>query len=242
MNDAIKALDKIYATKAQLDVVNEAIEGLKTLIASKVDKAELAELSQQFTNQISTINEKLAVLPGQIEGVKKSADDALEAAKTANKNIDIQKGLIDELTKALSGKAADSELNKLANTVATLDEVVKNNKTAFENGLKALQDQIDVINGKMPDSNETLVSAIAALQGRVTALEGIDWAKMQSDIAAATTVGQVQTMIQASENQLRSEVQQATGFTSEAISVLNFLVEKGLSSIVLKPAYYLGGI
>ena len=238
MRAAIEELDKIYAKKAQLDVINEAIEGLKTLIAGKVDKAELAELSQQFTNQISTINEKLAVLPGQIEGVKKSADDALEAAKTANKNIDIQKGMIDELTKALSGKSDNSELNKLANTVTSLNEVVNNNKDL----LKSLQDEIDVIKGNMPGSNESIVSAIAALQGRVTALEGIDWAKMQSDIAAATTVGQVQTMIQASEEQLRSEIQKATGFTSEAISVLNFLVEKGLSSIVLKPAYYLGGI
>ena len=242
MKDAIADLEDIYAKKAQLDVINEAIDGLKTLIATKADKSELAALSQEITNQISTINVDLATLGGKIDGVKKSADDAAEAAKTANANIAAQQKLIDELTKALSGKAADSELNKLANTVAELDATVKSNKTAFDDALKALQDEVAIIKGQNPVDNTPLVSAINALTGRVEALEKIDWAAMQAQIDAATTVGQVQTMIQAAETQLRSEIKDATGFTSETISILNFLVEKGLTSIVLKPSYYLGGL
>ena len=249
MNEAIKALDDIYAKKTQIDVINEAIEGLKTLIAGKADKSELTALSQELNNKISEVNVQLATLAGQIPGVKQAADDALEAAKTANASIANQQKLIDELTKALNGKAADSELNKLFKTVEDLDKTVQANKTAYEKGLEALQgevnslkEEITIIKGNMPGSNESLVSAIAALQGRVTALEGIDWAAMQAQIDAATTVGQVQTMIQAAENTLRSEIKEATGFTSETISVLNFLVEKGLTSIVLKPAYYLGGL
>ena len=265
LDKAIADLEAIAATKAQINVINEAIEGLKTLISTKVDKSELAELSQNITNQISTINEKLAVLPGQIEGVQKSADNAAEAAKTANENITKQQELINSLIAALAGKAdasaldskadkadlagkADaSELKSLAqqlqDAVTQLDAAIKGNQTNLENGLKALTERVTILEGLTPPDVTQLVAGMNALDGRLAALEKIDFTRMQEQIDEATTVGQVQTLIQQAANDLRSEMADySNGLTTETISILNFLVEKGLTSIVLKPSYYLGGL
>ncbi len=238
---AVSRLAAVEATASQIATIQAAIETLRAQLDTKADKAAL----DKVISDISTIDATLVTLAGQIDGVNgkidgvngkidgingeianlKKADETLEGAiATANNNIDKQLKLIEQLQKALSGKSDNSELNKLAQTV------------------EDLQKQIDAIT---PGSGADFQSLIDGLTGRVSALEGMKATldAMKDKIDGAPSIGEVKILINQASSALDEKFSAVLdGLKIDNVNILNFLVERGLTSIVTKPKYYLGGI
>lgn len=220
LSDAVSRLAAVEALTSQIATINTSIDALKDQLNSKANQSDL----NKVVSDISTIDATLITLAGKIEGVE-AADAKLESAiATANNNIEKQQALIDELQKALAGVADNTELNKLASTV------------------KELQEKVNSID---PLSGTNFAEQLNALTGRVDALQTLkaDLDKVKAQIESAATIGEVQVLIQDASNALDKKFSEAVnGLNIQNVNILNFLVEKGLTSIVLKPKYYLGGI
>ena len=111
LKEEVKALQEAAATKAALQ---QAQETLQKAIDGKADKADLDALSKT----VSSIN-------SEIDKINTALKDQAAAAETAAKNIEAQQKALDELKKALEGKASVEDLNKLAKSVEGNAEAIK---------------------------------------------------------------------------------------------------------------------
>ena len=111
LKEEVKALQEAAATKAALQ---QAQETLQKAIDGKADKADLDALSKT----VSSIN-------SEIDKINTALKEQGAAAETAAKNIEAQQKALDELKKALEGKASVEDLNKLAKSVEGNAEDIK---------------------------------------------------------------------------------------------------------------------
>ena len=232
-----KGLADAAATKAELqelstkiDALNPTLNQLATAIDSKADKSALdakADKSDLDSKADKTALDSKAdksaldakANQSDLTAVKSAVEDANTGLKAVNSNLDAQKKLIDEVQKALSGKSSSDELNKLAKTVETLQKEV--------GAIPTYNDE--TIKGQISDLNKLLEEKIKEMNKL-----NEDLGNVQKELSNTPTLDELRQAMTDAENKIIN--------VAGELSILNIFVEKGLTSIVLKPTNYIGGI
>ena len=207
LQNAVAALEKSIADLAAIAATKEALaEAQKLLDEKKADKTALEELQK-------TLAAADADLQLQIDGIKKVDSDQDIAIAAAQKQLENQQKAIDELKKALEGKADLAEFNKLKETVAKNGEAIEKNATAIGNNAKAIE----------------------ALQKK---LEGIDNVKKYIDDIKSgldKDIAKLREDMNKADQKVRDDL-------GQEIAILTLYVDRILNSIVLRPTDYVDGI
>ena len=151
--DATAALAN-YATKTELGNVSNSVSALQDAVAKLVtadqlqkalDEAKAALETKASQEDLDKVSQTVAAINADLDAIKtwqKTTDSAIE---TANKNIEAQKEVLDELKKALEGKSSTEDLNALAKVVEG---------KADAEALSALQKKVEAIENAGYDLDE----------------------------------------------------------------------------------------
>jgi len=194
-------------------------------------KTELASLKSTLTNDLNSATTSLnAALAAKADATTVTA---LAGRVTA---LETQIGAID--------KAATKE--EMATAIATLTGDITALKNLLGDGkdegalaeLKAAQANIALQQAAI-EALQTKLEALAASAGDKSAIEAIQTklTAVQSDLAKCALSSDVTTLT-TQMNQMSQKVNEATA----DVNILNVLVKKKLTSIVLKPEFYAHGI
>ena len=210
-------------------------------------KTELASLKSTLTNDLSTAKSQL------------ESAIAAKASATDLANLAARVAALETQIKAIDNCATKSDVAELATTIATLTGDIttlqaalaaKANSTDLEAyakdaALKAAEANIALQQTAITSLQTSLeslaskVEALSAAKGDKEAIEAIQTklATIQSDLAKCALSSDVTTLT-TQMNQMSQKVNEATA----DVNILNVLVKKKLTSIVLKPEFYAHGI
>jgi hypothetical protein len=230
---AAKADAATAATKTELGTVSAAVDALKSDVAKKADAEALASLVAEVASLQAKIEAIDAVL---------TANDLTKMAAT----LTALTGDVKTLQDALSGKADKSDVD------AALTG--KTDKSYVDAAVAGVQANLDIQTAAL----DKLTSGLTDLQTKVAAIKEYDDTAIKAEIAAVkenitTLQGDIKKLsdslaeyAKASDvNELKTkvnELSEAINKMQAEINVLNVLVNKRLTSIVLRPAFYWEGI
>ena len=260
-SEAIEALKAQVAAAAKVDELNAVKAELEDLVAKStqglVSEDALAEALKPISAKIDAIDENLNTLTKDIQDLKewkesidgkiaaaqqdiKNQADALEAFKNEVNSKTF--GLTEEqVKKLLEDYVTAAALQEKLNGYATDANVQTAIKAAIEEALKKYM-TTDELNAKFGDY--VLASKLTStLQSYYTSAKideilnplKTDLAQLKTDVAAAQTEAQVKTIA----NAAAEKVSKALG---AEILTLNVFVKRSLTSLVLRPDTYYGGI
>lgn len=256
-NDEIEALKKLVAATAKAEDLEKVKSDLETAIetatAGKVSAEELAETLKPISAKIDAIDESINTLTTDVKALqdwKKTVDGQiasvladLESQKTVNANF--QKALNDiksDLGTLASEEAIKAYVADQIKNLASKSEVA----AAIAEALKSYTTTADLKETLKGYSTPAAVStAIAnALEGYYTTTKTDELiSKLDEKLSgaiddlkeAAQTEAQVKKIAQDAADKVSEEL-------GEEINTLNVLVNKKLTSIVLRPEFYAHGI
>ena len=207
--------DDISANKSSINALQEQVSTLKTAL----DKAQ---------SDATAANAALETLKQTVEGNSTAIREAAAKAASAMSKVEEIEGAIELAQTVLNGKADQSALNDLATKVAgidtrlvTVEGTVSTNTAAIGN----LQTQINALNylkELYPTDAKSISTIVSELQDAQDAIG--EW---KDEKTIAEKMNEMSTLVD--------------GYTSN-INVLTYLIERQLTSIVLKPEFYYGGI
>jgi len=234
LNKAVADLEGKIAGLVTAEALQKAIADAKAL-QEKIDegKASIEDL-QALQAQVAAIDPKLdkiggeiTGLQGDVAGLKKAVEDGETGLAAVNQNIDAQQKAIAELEKALQGKASDEKLNALYVTVNTITQQLADINVPDISNLKATLEQKVKELGDLKTELDNLKKELSGYANDIKSIS--------NDVAANKQF----------LDELSAKMTDADGkvvnVTTE-LSVLNIFVEKGLTSIVLKPQNYIFGL
>ena len=207
--------DDISANKSSINALQEQVSTLKTAL----DKAQ---------SDATAANAALETLKQTVESNSAAVKEAAAKAASAMAKVEKIEEALGLAQNILDGKADKSALNDLATKVSGIDT------------------RLVTVEGKV-STNE---AAIGNLQTQVQALEYLKQLYPADSKSISTIVTEIQTAqnaigewedektIAEKMNEMNTLVNQ---YTSN-INVLTYLIERQLTSIVLKPEFYYGGI
>lgn len=219
--------------------IANAISELTALINDKADKSALEELIQSVNDYKSSndaaVNE-LRVLAGQLEE-NKADKSRVEALAT--------------LLTEVSGKADET-----AQALATLTEVVNGHTTELANkasvqALNELAGKVDLKANQSDLAALTIIvgglsSDLATLTGTVTTINTVTIPAMNLAIEGnAASIGELQAAdveINGRIDGLMNSLNTAVTTFSEQINVIQYLIKRAITSLVLQPKFYVIGI
>ena len=213
---------------------------------------------KDYDDDINKTNQDVAALKAQVDALKSSLASDLAAAKA-------------ELNTALAAKADKSDLDKKANAddlvalQAKVDalqaKVDAINNWATKDDIESLQTALSVLEGKIPEAYDDTqlradVEAALKLQedalnafkksvegaGYLTADDKADLEKKIKDVQDAIANIDPTAGLEEITQAFNDLSKQITDQLTEAIDVMEMLVTKRLTSIVLKPEFYWEGI
>lgn len=207
--------DDISENKSSINALQEQVSTLKTAL----DKAQ---------SDATAANATLETLKQTVDGNSTAIREAAAKAASAMSKVEEIKGAIELAQTVLNGKADQSALNDLATKVAgidtrlvTVEGTVSTNTAAIGN----LQTQINALNylkELYPTDAKSISTIVSELQDAQDAIG--EW---EDEKTIAEKMNEMSTLVD--------------GYTSN-INVLTYLIERQLTSIVLKPEFYYGGI
>jgi len=227
--------DDIAALKSQLSTLQSA------LAAAQADAATAHATFLTKSEAASTYATKSA-----LEALQTEMASYVTAAKLQE--------AIDELTALINGKVDKSEydakvleietkIDGINSDLNTLKTTLGNVETAYKAADSNLQSQIDAINlliESLQGENKTFAEKIAALEGADKNF-ATELATLKSELEAlkagtgdAAAIEELKTLMNEAVNKVNA--------VAEQINLLTVLVNRKLTSLVLKPAAYYGGI
>lgn len=211
--------DDISETKSSINALQEQVNTLKTALEKAQSDATAANAALETLKQTVGSNSEA------VRDAAAAAAAAMAKAEDVESALEEAKGL---MATALNGKANQSDLDALATKVAGIDTrlvTVEGKVTANEAAIGNLKTQLQALEylKQLYPAGSKSISEI------VTAIEGA-----QGDIGNWTD----EKTIAEKMNEMSQLLDQ---FTSK-INVLTYLIERQLTSIVLKPDFYYGGI
>ena len=239
---------------------DDDIKNLQSQIDQKSLKTDLESLKTSLETRLatleSTLNTKEAALKAEIEKkADKTALDAkanqsdltalaarVKAVEDLTAEIAGIKTKIGEIDDALASYAKSSDLDALARDVATLSGKVDKQLTTEDvqrivdksaelqtEALNAFKDEINEKLANLGGLSEEDLEKLTGLGTRIGAIETI-----LLDFTGATTVDEAKKKMQALAEQIDKNI--------AAINILEAFVQKQLTSLVLKPAFYWEGL
>ena len=224
----IEAMEKALADAKELqDKINEGKADLKDLQELQAKIAAIDPKLETMSSDIATLQAQMSTAQGDIITLKSAVENSETGLAAVNKNLEAQQTAIAELEKALQGKATNDDLNKLYLTVNTITKALENI-------------DVDNINSLM-DKLQNKVAELATLKDELEAIKQ-DISGYANDIKSiAADVEANKQLIEDLKKGMTDAEGKVVNVTTE-LSVLNIFVEKGLTSIVLKPANYIYGL
>ena len=208
----VEDLAKVAAKQAEVDQIQAALAKLQTALDGKADKAALEALAADV-NAIST---KLNHLTDGLasDATVKAGDDAVKAY-------------------------ADEAIASLKNDLQGQIDVINAFKASFDEQIEAIKQLIGD-----PELIATLGNTVASLAEKI--------AEAENNIKALQTKVSEIDVNKASISELRTQIYGLQGTINNVVSsvdkvtqninVLNVFVDNALTSIVLRPTMYYGGI
>jgi predicted nucleic acid-binding Zn-ribbon protein len=219
-----KAIADAKALQEKIDAGKASVEDLKAL------QAEVAAIDpklDQIGKDITALQTDVNANKGDIANLKKAVEDGETGLAAVNKNLDAQQKAISELENALKGKATNEDLNALYVTVQTITKQI------------ADIDIPDVANLK--ETLEQKVKELADLKTELDALKS-ELSGYSNDIKAIAADNEANKKLIEELTQKMTDADGKVVNVTTELSVLNIFVEKGLTSIVLKPSHYIFGL
>lgn len=204
---------KIANLQAQLDTIKEALEALKKTVDTKVDTADFEEFKEAY-------NKALAAYTSWKGGV----DDQLGKLNKVEGNIRTELGdsisamkvIISSLQTQLDAIKFFSEGTGSGTFKETMNQLTEQVNQYTDQTYTKLDGRVDSLNQKSKDLQAKLESLVDDVEGNKTSIQNLKESlqKAYNDISAM----------------------------SPNLANLKILVARSLTSLVLKPAYFFGGI
>lgn len=231
--DGVKeSLKNNYATKGELEDAKSAFQtsldnlnnSLMRSISTKLDKADFETFKKQYELAIAALTNSDETLKSQINAQMQSLNNTKDSVKTAYGKIDANSLLIGQLDTQL--KALTKDLKDFQD--GTFTEQMNELK-------KSLSGQYSELNTKVENYNTTLTNNVKDLTDKLTNTQK-EVEQNKKDIKAnGIAISELKKTVTTLYNELNNKI-------SEQAATLTVLINKSLTSLVLKPAYYYGGI
>ncbi|MGM9698038.1 MAG: hypothetical protein ACI3Y0_05290 [Prevotella sp.] len=211
--------DDISENKSSINALQEQVNTLKTALEKAQSDATAAN------SALETLKQTVGSNTTAVAEASAAAAAAMAKAEAVEDALDEAKSL---MATALNGKANQSDLDALATKVAGIDTrlvTVEGKVTANEAAIGNLKTQVqalEYLKQLYPAGSKSISEIVTALENAQDAIG--DWTDEKT---IAQKMNEMSTLLDT--------------FTSK-INVLTYLIERQLTSIVLKPDFYYGGI
>ena len=155
----IESLQTQISKLATADALQKAIDQLKELIDAKVDKAT-------YDDKVKEVETAIDGIDGKLNTLGTSLDKLETAQKAADKNIELQQKALEDLQKALAGKADQSELTSKIKTLQDEIDALKGTSTSLDElkkNMKTLSDKVDAFSANINVLTVFLKHSLASL-------------------------------------------------------------------------------
>lgn len=155
----VESLQTQISKLATADALQKAIDQLKELINAKVDNTTYETKVKEVEEAIDGIDSKLNTLGSSLNNLE-------TAQKAADKNIELQQKALDDLQKALAGKADQSELTSKIKTLQDEIDALKGTSTSLDElkkNMKTLSDKVDAFSANINVLTVFLKHSLASL-------------------------------------------------------------------------------
>ena len=155
----VESLQTQISKLATADALQKAIDQLKELINAKVDNTT-------YETKVKEVEEAIDGIDGRLNTLGSSLDDLETAQKAADKNIELQQKALDDLQKALAGKADQSELTSKIKTLQDEIDALKGTSTSLDElkkNMKTLSDKVDAFGANINVLTVFLKHSLASL-------------------------------------------------------------------------------
>ena len=211
--------DDINSNTASIEKLQTQLTTLQTALDQAKSDAATAHATYALKSDVTSLQTEIAKL-----ATAESLQTAIADLKTLI-NAKVSQSDYDAEVKKISGEidAINSTLNELPTTLNKIE-------TAYEAADKNLQAQIDVLNTFKANAT----NATTGYQAQIDALT-------KSLTAAQDSISSNKTTIAALTKKM-NELSTGVDKFSSNVNILTVFVKRNLSSLVLKPAAYYGGI
>ena len=204
---------QVAALTAQLNTINDAIAGLNTAVAEKLDQSDFNAFKEAYDQAVAAytvwygqVNDKLAELKSADEKIATEFGDSISAHRLAITDLKQQIAALEALQGGVTSTEFQSKLDELkSNLTTTMNE--KNSK------LGARIDSLAKVTKTTLDKIGDLEDADKATNLRIDTLSSY----LNKNYVTITTF-------------------------NDKVATLTTLIHRELTSLVLKPGYYYGGI
>ncbi len=246
--------NSIATINGQITTLDGELVSVKDLIKTQVDSLGTVLISQD--GKIVALGDSIDGINGKIGTI----NDAIEALETADQQILVQVGTNSELITAnqlaiadletqfatLAGSDNSDRIDSLSEVTINLAQQIANQEVAYK---QAIADAVAELTQDIKDVQTLLETNFQSALDAAKAEAEAKYAELQANIDANTTAiqtnsGKIETL-ETSISDLRDYVNNTfvtIAQYDEDMATLKVLIERQLTSLVLKPAYYFGGI
>ena len=231
---------KASLATAQAELAQKANKAdVDAALAKKADKEALEALAEKvvkLTERVATIETQISAIN---EALDKKADKtelaALEAALTG-KLDNLEKVLTEKLdAEEAARKAEDIKLQAAIDAANANIELQKQALEAAKTALEAKDAELEALIGANAEAIEALKTKMAAAEAAIKKIQEETIPALEADIAA--NADDIATL----KEQMQDAAEDIIALQEE-VDVLNVLVTKQLTSLVLMPAFYWEGL
>ena len=211
----------IVALQKQLETLNSSVTALQASAANYASKSDLASLQKQVAALVTV--------------------DNLNQVKTELQNLIA--GKVDKSEYDAKVKEIASRIDAIDGRLNTLGTTLNNVETGYKAADTNLQSQIDALNtfkdavtagaAKYQAELEKLTAGSAQFQTQLDQLTA-DLAAIKNELASSSTIEGLKTQM--------AEATKKVDALTKNLNILTVYVKRNISSLVLKPAAYYGGI
>ena len=236
------------AAKKECEAAAKANADIKTLSASLDAALEKLATKAALEAQVKALQDAIAEAKSLSEG-KASAEDLSKLAGRVQSIETTLNNLTDGLATTASVKAEDDKIRaEVAEIKAALLGDIKDQETALENFKAEFTGLMEALKAMIPsdqsgqiqnlgDLFENMVKKIKAAEDNLAALQS----KVDEIDANKASVAELKKAIEGIQPTINNCVQTVTTVQNN-VQVLNIFVDSGLTSLVLRPSMYYGGI
>ena len=239
-----KTDEKFEEIDNELVTINSEIKKINGQLASILDQLETFAKAEDLQNLVDEVKKVNADLQANIQALQEAVAE-IEKLKKADELLQTQ---IDELKKSLENYVTNDQLNATLETYATVKQVAEDIKAVTDalgkfTTEKAIQDAIDAAKAAaVKAAGEACEAAFqTAFDAAVVAAGLVDAEALEAEIAAydLKIKEYITEAFKTNEGVINEEIATQIG---AAVADLQKLISGRLTSVVLIPELYVGGI